>query len=61
VIVLQTLLNRHDSSLVEDGAFGRSTLDAVLAFQDKLSLTVDGIVGPATWKALRQQVRIANS
>jgi N-acetyl-anhydromuramyl-L-alanine amidase AmpD len=36
VIVLQTLLNRHDSSLVEDGAFGRSTLDAVLAFQDKL-------------------------
>lgn len=35
-----------------DGDFGKITLGAVLAFQFENGLTVDGIVGPATKKAL---------
>lgn len=35
-----------------DGSFGIITLGAVLAFQFKNKLQVDGIVGPKTWKAL---------
>lgn len=35
-----------------DGIFGTKTLDAVKAFQRAKGLTVDGIVGPATWAAL---------
>lgn len=32
-----------------DGAFGKSTTDAVTAFQKIFSLTPDGIIGKATW------------
>lgn len=35
-----------------DGSFGIITLGAVLAFQFKNKLQVDGVVGPKTWKAL---------
>jgi len=35
-----------------DGIFGRGTLRAVKQFQKDSGLTVDGIVGPATWKEL---------
>lgn len=35
-----------------DGIFGIITLGAVLAFQKKNGLEVDGICGPMTWKAL---------
>lgn len=35
-----------------DGDFGAATENAVMAFQDQHSLTVDGIVGPKTWAAL---------
>lgn len=35
-----------------DGIFGIITLGAVLAFQFKNNLEVDGVVGPKTWKAL---------
>lgn len=35
-----------------DGAFGQNTLQAVRDFQSENGLTVDGIVGPATWRAL---------
>lgn len=37
---------------VLDGIFGRGTHDAVLAFQARRGLSVDGIVGPATYNAL---------
>ena len=36
-----------------DGIFGLRTEGAVLGFQAKHSLTVDGIAGPQTWGALR--------
>lgn len=35
-----------------DGCFGAATETAVKAFQELHRLTVDGIVGPATWAAL---------
>ncbi|MBE6928427.1 MAG: spore cortex-lytic protein [Ruminococcaceae bacterium] len=38
--------------VTEDGIFGQQTQNAVIAFQRFAGLTPDGIVGPATWKAL---------
>ena len=35
-----------------DGVFGANTKKAVIAFQKKNGLTADGIVGPATYRAL---------
>ena len=37
-----------------DGDFGSGTLAAVKKFQKEKGLTVDGIVGAKTWKALLQ-------
>lgn len=36
-----------------DGIFGQETYDAVLTFQKKYGLTVDGIVGRSTWNTLQ--------
>ncbi|MBF0097799.1 MAG: TIGR02594 family protein [Magnetococcales bacterium] len=52
---LQQKLNEKPHSLpnlVVDGDFGAKTQQAVMAFQEDQRLTVDGIVGPATFKAL---------
>jgi peptidoglycan hydrolase-like protein with peptidoglycan-binding domain len=38
--------------LAVDGVFGSKLLQAVKEFQQGAGLTVDGIVGPATWAAL---------
>ena len=35
-----------------DGIFGQQTLDSVYYFQDQFGITVDGIVGRATWRKL---------
>lgn len=50
---LQKLLNKHGTMLVIDGIFGRTTLAAVMDFQARKALTVDGIVGKRTWQALK--------
>lgn len=34
-----------------DGKFGPETRDAVIAWQKRLRVTPDGVVGPATWRA----------
>ena len=48
-------LAQFDSSLVNvtvDGSYGAATERAVRAFQQKQSLTADGVVGQSTWNAL---------
>ena len=35
-----------------DGSFGSGTLSGVKAFQKAMGLTVDGVVGPNTWRKL---------
>jgi peptidoglycan hydrolase-like protein with peptidoglycan-binding domain len=52
---LQTLL--RDRGFLQgpiDGAFGPATEAAVRSAQQRYDLTVDGIVGPATWERLTQ-------
>ena len=51
---LQTALNKLGASpqLDVDGNFGRMTKRAVMAFQAKGGLAVDGLAGPATWAAI---------
>ena len=58
VLTLQYILNvisqfyPNIPSISQDGIFGSGTNQAVIAFQQMLQLTPDGIVGPATWQAL---------
>ena len=49
---LQILLKMHGYSLEVDGGFGPKTREAVLGFQTRRKLDVDGIVGAKTWAAL---------
>lgn len=55
VITLQILLTGYGFSCGPcgiDGSFGPNTETAVKGFQKKKGLTVDGVVGSATWNAL---------
>lgn len=58
VLTLQYILNvisqfyPNIPSVSQDGIFGSGTNQAVIAFQQMMQLTSDGIVGPATWRAL---------
>ena len=53
VKVVQGLLgNKGFYRYKVDGDFGRLTHKAVVEFQKRRLLYVDGIVGPNTWKAL---------
>ena len=45
--------------VVEDGAFGPRTLEAVEEFQGAHRLPVDGVVGKRTWEALTEDAPVA--
>ena len=63
VLTLQYILNVIAQfypvvpSVTQDGIFGSGTNQAVIAFQQMMQLTPDGIVGPATWQALYDVVQ----
>ena len=46
----QTLLQR----LIEDGVFGRRTLERVVEFQKGAKLVADGVIGSQSWAMLDQ-------
>lgn len=53
VKVLQQKLNVFKYNLTPDGVFGYGTLFAVKDFQSVVGLSADGVVGPSTWRALK--------
>lgn len=57
VLKLQQFLNKLGYDLVEDSDFGPKTKQAVIEFQTKYSLEVDGIVGNQTWTKLSQLIK----
>ena len=61
VKTLQTALNRAGANLAIDGSFGAKTQEAVKAFQRANGLTVDGVVGPATWAKLDELSKPSNT
>lgn len=54
VVVLQDLLKATGWTITgpSDGDFGLRTEAAVMSFQQSANLTVDGVVGPASWLVL---------
>ncbi len=63
VVAWQTQLNRwlrlkHLKPVAADGAFGSGTQAATQALQRSASLTPDGVVGPATRKALAKALLV---
>ncbi|MEN8233413.1 MAG: peptidoglycan-binding protein [Actinomycetota bacterium] len=49
---IQRRLTRLGFSVVDDGAYGEDTVEAVIHFQQSRGLPSDGIVGPETWRTL---------
>ena len=51
---LQRKLNANGYELDEDGVFGNNTYNAVVDYQRKNNLAVDGVVGDETWGSLEK-------
>lgn len=56
VLDVQNALIKAGYRIARDGDFGEATRRAVIAFQKKSGISADGVVGPATWAALRKVV-----
>lgn len=54
---LQTLLNKYGYKLVVDGKAGPATVNAIMDFQKKHGLYVDGIAGKATFAKLNNSTQ----
>ena len=52
VVWAQELLNAGGARLPVGGFFGAQTSRAVASFQTRHGLAADGVLGPATWRAL---------
>lgn len=52
VKLIQSRLSHHGFTIVADGVFGSGTEAVVKKFQKQKGLKVDGVVGPATYKAI---------
>ena len=52
VKALQEALNKNGANLTVDGIYGTNTANAVVSYQKKNDLDIDGIVGNQTWGAL---------
>ncbi len=61
VALVQQLLNGFGYSLAIDGVFGGKTEEVVQDFQNRSGLTVDGVVGPATWEALNAPLTVEST
>ena len=57
---LQYLLKSRGAKLTVDGVFGSKTRTAVIVFQRAHHLAPNGVVGPATWKALVVTVKLGS-
>lgn len=55
---LQTMLNAVGADINVDGDFGEITDGTVRDFQAWKNLVEDGIVGPKTWRALEDAIRV---
>jgi Putative peptidoglycan binding domain len=52
VVIVQERLTATGLPVAADGVYGQETADAVMAFQEREQLTVDGVVGSETGEAL---------